>query len=72
METIEIPTELTRQDSSTNQTHLLWYFAFFVISGFCGLVYEVVWARLAMASFGVTTALTSIVISMFMAIYLLS
>ena len=46
---------------------LHWYFAFFIISGFCGLVYEVVWVRLAMASFGVTTALVSIVISMFMA-----
>jgi predicted membrane-bound spermidine synthase len=44
-----------------------WYFGFFVVSGFCGLVYEVVWLRLAMASFGVTTALVSIVISMFMA-----
>jgi spermidine synthase len=44
-----------------------WYFGFFVISGFCGLVYEVVWLRLAMSSFGVTTALASIVISMFMA-----
>ncbi len=44
-----------------------WYFIFFVVSGFCGLVYEVVWVRLAMASFGVTTALVSIVISMFMA-----
>lgn len=46
---------------------LRWYFGFFVVSGFCGLVYEIVWLRLAMASFGVTTALTSIVISMFMA-----
>lgn len=46
---------------------LIWYFAFFIISGFCGLVYEVVWVRLAMASFGVTTALVSIVISTFMA-----
>jgi predicted membrane-bound spermidine synthase len=46
---------------------LRWYFAFFVISGFCGLVYEVVWVRLAMASFGVTTALISIVLSIFMA-----
>ncbi|MGH9587432.1 MAG: hypothetical protein ACRD3F_10805 [Acidobacteriaceae bacterium] len=46
---------------------LYWYFAFFIISGFCGLVYEVVWVRLAMASFGVTTAMVSIVISMFMA-----
>src|SRR5215472_12124152 len=46
---------------------LAWCFAFFVVSGFCGLVYEVVWVRLAMASFGVTTALVSIVLSMFMA-----
>ncbi len=46
---------------------LSWYFAFFIVSGFCGLVYEVVWLRLAMASFGVTTALTSIVLSAFMA-----
>jgi predicted membrane-bound spermidine synthase len=44
-----------------------WYFVFFVVSGFCGLVYEIVWLRLAIASFGVTTALASIVISMFMA-----
>jgi len=44
-----------------------WYFIFFVVSGFCGLVYEVVWLRLAMASFGVTTAIVSIVVSMFMA-----
>ena len=43
------------------------YFIFFIVSGFCGLVYEVVWLRLAMASFGVTTALVSIVLSMFMA-----
>jgi predicted membrane-bound spermidine synthase len=46
---------------------LRWYFGLFVISGFCGLVYEVVWVRLAMASFGVTTALVSIVLSTFMA-----
>jgi spermidine synthase len=44
-----------------------WYFVFFVVSGFCGLVYEVVWLRLAMASFGVTTAMVSIVVSVFMA-----
>src|SRR5437588_5531238 len=43
------------------------YFIFFVVSGFCSLVYEVVWLRLAMASFGVTTAMVSIVVSMFMA-----
>ena len=49
-----------------SHAYLPWYFAFFVISGFCGLVYEVVWVRLAMASFGVTTALVSIVLSIFM------
>ena len=48
-------------------SYLRWCFGFFVVSGFCGLVYEVVWLRLAMASYGVTTALASIVISMFMA-----
>lgn len=48
-------------------SYLRWCFGFFIVSGFCGLVYEVVWLRLAMASYGVTTALASIVISMFMA-----
>ncbi|MGA3026698.1 MAG: fused MFS/spermidine synthase [Bryobacteraceae bacterium] len=44
-----------------------WFFAFFFVSGFCSLVYEVVWLRLAMARFGVTTPLVSIVLSVFMA-----
>src|SRR5215510_16321517 len=43
------------------------YFLFFLLSGFCSLVYEVVWLRLSMASFGVTTAFVSIVLSTFMA-----
>jgi predicted membrane-bound spermidine synthase len=46
---------------------LAWYFAFFLISGFCSLVYEVVWLRLSMARFGVTTPMVSIVLSVFMA-----
>src|SRR5881409_1055503 len=46
---------------------MAWYFGFFVISGFCSLVYEVVWLRLAMAAFGVTTPFVSIVLSVFMA-----
>ncbi len=46
---------------------MFWYFVFFFISGFCGILYELVWLRLAMAQFGVTTALVSIVLSMFMA-----
>jgi spermidine synthase len=44
-----------------------WYFFFFVVSGACSLVYEIAWLRLAMANFGVTTAMVSIVISVFMA-----
>ena len=57
----------TPLDPGTAHPSLRWYFVFLVVSGFCGLVYEVVWLRLAMASFGVTTALASIVLSTFMA-----
>lgn len=46
---------------------MIWYFFFFLVSGFCGILYELVWLRLAMAQFGVTTPLVSIVLSMFMA-----
>src|ERR1700757_266478 len=65
-------TLLQEREQATRESHgpisdLGWYFCFFVVSGFCGLVYEVVWLRLAMASFGVTAALVSIVLSMFMA-----
>jgi len=44
-----------------------WFFVFFLVSGFCSLVYQVVWLRLAMAAFGVTAPLVSIVLSVFMA-----
>jgi spermidine synthase len=44
-----------------------WYFVFFFVSGFCSILYEIVWLRLSMAQFGVTSALVSIVLSMFMA-----
>ncbi|HXW89017.1 MAG TPA: hypothetical protein VEK33_00580 [Terriglobales bacterium] len=46
---------------------MLWFFLFFLVSGFCGVLYEVVWLRLAVAQFGVTSAMVSIVLSMFMA-----
>jgi len=46
---------------------VFWFFLFFLVSGFCGILYELVWLRLAMAQFGVTTALVSVVLSMFMA-----
>jgi spermidine synthase len=55
------------QKTETPTVPLRWYFAFFIVSGFCGLVYEVIWVRLAMANFGVNTALVSIVLSIFMA-----
>jgi spermidine synthase len=43
-----------------------WYFLFFFLSGFCSVLYELVWLRLSMAQFGVTTAMVSIVLSVFM------
>jgi predicted membrane-bound spermidine synthase len=52
---------------SKSSASLGWFFVFFLISGFCSILYELVWLRLAMAQFGVTSALVSIVISMFMA-----
>ncbi len=43
-----------------------WYFVFFFLSGFCSVLYELVWLRLSMAQFGVTTAMVSIALSVFM------
>jgi predicted membrane-bound spermidine synthase len=42
-------------------------FLLFVVSGFCGLVYQIVWLRLAFAAFGVVTPVLSILLSAFMA-----
>lgn len=42
------------------------FFGFFFVSGFCSILYELVWLRLAMAQFAVTTALVSVVLSVFM------
>lgn len=39
----------------------------FAISGACGLIYQIVWLRLAAANFGVTAIVASIVLSTFMA-----
>lgn len=41
-------------------------FAMFVASGFCGLLYQIIWMRLALASFGVITPVVSVVVSVFM------
>jgi spermidine synthase len=46
---------------------MMWYFLFFFVSGLCSILYELIWLRLAMAQFSVTTAFVSIVLSTFMA-----
>lgn len=42
------------------------FFIVFVISGFCGMLYQIVWMRLALSFFGVITPIASVVISAFM------
>jgi spermidine synthase len=42
-------------------------FAVFFLSGLSGLVYQIVWLRLAFAAFGVVTPVISVVLSVFMA-----
>lgn len=41
-------------------------FLVFFLSGFCGLLYQIVWLRLAFRAFGVITPVLSVVISIFM------
>jgi spermidine synthase len=41
-------------------------FLLFFLSGFCSLVYQVVWTRMAFASFGIVTPVLSVVLSVFM------
>ena len=43
----------------------LLFFLFFV-SGFCGLLYQIVWLRISFISFGVIYPIVSVVISVFM------
>lgn len=42
------------------------FFVLFFISGFCALLYQTIWLRLAFANFGVNTQVISIVVSIFM------
>jgi len=56
-------------DYDWSQGHIMripWFFIFFFFSGFCSLLYEVIWVRLGMAHFGVTTPVISIFLSLFM------
>src|SRR5258708_7495662 len=41
-------------------------FSLFFLSGFCGLLYQAVWVRLAFAAFGIVAPVLSVVISVFM------
>lgn len=41
-------------------------FALFFLSGFCGLLYQIIWLRLAFSAFGVITPVLSVVLSVFM------
>lgn len=41
-------------------------FTLFFLSGFCSLLYQVIWLRMAYASFGVITPVMSVIISVFM------
>lgn len=63
------PMQRTKGSSATSsrlgyRKHIL--FSLFLVSGFCGLLYQVVWLRLAFAAFGVITPVVSIVVSVFM------
>ena len=51
--------------ASSKVWHVL-LFALFFVSGFCGLLYQTIWLRLALASFGVVTPVVSVIISVFM------
>ena len=41
-------------------------FVLFFVSGACGLLYQIVWLRLALASFGIITPVLSVVVAVFM------
>lgn len=41
-------------------------FGMFLVSGFCALLYQVIWLRLAFAEFGVITPVISVLLSVFM------
>lgn len=41
-------------------------FLLFLISGFCALLYQIIWVRLAFTAFGIITPVLSVVISVFM------
>jgi spermidine synthase len=66
METTSVKSGPTTPDRADPMRTQRWFFGFFLVSGFCSILYELIWLRLAMAQFGVTTPMVSIVLSSFM------
>jgi spermidine synthase len=60
--TIEQPVAIGTADIGSRVV----FFSLFFLSGFCSLLYQVVWVRLAFAHFGVITPVLSLVLSVFM------
>src|SRR5215469_8841564 len=50
----------------TGRLTLAVIFACFFVSGFCSLLYQVLWTRLAFAHFGIITPVLSLIVSVFM------
>src|SRR5579862_6304308 len=57
---------MVQSDGNPNLAMRRRLFVLFFLSGFCSLVYQMVWTRLAFASFGIITPVLSVVISVFM------
>ncbi len=66
MEITPVKSGSTAPDTADPTRSQRWFFGFFLVSGFCSILYELIWLRLAMAQFGVTTPMVSIVLSSFM------
>ena len=61
-----MPIDRLASNSIWNKNFKISLFALFFISGFCGLLYQIIWVRIAFASFGVILPVMSVVISVFM------
>tara|TARA_B100000809_G_scaffold228157_1_gene240974 strand:+ start:344 stop:2551 length:2208 start_codon:yes stop_codon:yes gene_type:complete len=57
---------MDRDSAGLTQVRRRILFLLFFVSGACGLLYQIVWLRLAFASFGVITPVLSVVIAIFM------
>jgi len=58
--------KLEQPKAHSLKTPLKLIFLMFLLSGFCGILYQIVWLRKAFAAFGIITPVLSLVISIFM------